>query len=179
MRPLTDNDIKSELSYAYLHAVSTHAGASCMVAPRSMDGNGIDAILTGWGPFAKGGPLEEVSIHIQLKATSVPPAVANGRIAYFVQGADRYEALRKETLTVHRLLVVLFLPEDSADWLAINDDRLLLKKCAYWLSLRGAPPSEPTGKTVYIPQTQRFDPVNLQHIFATLSRNEMLRYSQP
>jgi hypothetical protein len=29
MRPLTHNDIESELSYAYLHAVAAHAGASC------------------------------------------------------------------------------------------------------------------------------------------------------
>lgn len=51
MRPLNSNDIESELSYAYLHAVAAHVWAGCQVASRSYDGNGIDAMITGWGPF--------------------------------------------------------------------------------------------------------------------------------
>jgi len=179
MHPLTHNDIESELSYAYLHAVAAHAGASCISAPRTMDGNGIDAMLTAWGPFDGGGPLEEVDLKIQLKATSVSPATRNGHISYFVKGADRYEDLRQESLHVHRLLVVHFLPNNIADWLAIDEEQLLLKKCAYWVSLRGAPDPERTGKMIHIPQRQRFDTANLRHIFATLSRNEKLRYSAP
>jgi hypothetical protein len=179
MHPLTHNDIESELSYAYLHAVATHARASCTSAPRTMDANGIDAILTAWGPFDRGGPLEEVDLKIQLKATSVPPMIQNGHFSYWVKDTDRYNDLRKETLHIHRLLVVLFLPEHIDDWLAIDDDQLLLKKCAYWVSLRGAPDPAKTGKTIYIPQRQRFDTINLRHIFAALSRNEKLVYSEP
>ena len=179
MRPLTHNDIESELSYAYLHAVATHVGAGCNSSPRTLDGNGIDATLTAWGPFNGGGPLEEVDLKIQLKATSVPPTIQRGHFSYWVKDADRYNDLRKATLAIHRILVVLFLPEHIDDWLVINDDQLLLKKCAYWVSLRGAPEPEETGKTIYIPQRQRFDADNLRHIFARLSRNERLQYTAP
>jgi hypothetical protein len=50
MRPLTSNDIESELSYVYLHAVASKVGASCNITNRSLDGNGIDAAITGWAP---------------------------------------------------------------------------------------------------------------------------------
>jgi len=179
MHPLTQNDIESELSYAWLHAVVAHAGASCISANRTMDANGIDATLTAWGPFDSGGPLEEVDLKIQLKATSIPPVIRDGHLSYFVKDVDRYNDLRKDTLQVHRLLVVLFLPENMENWLAVDDEQLLLKKCAYWVSLRGAPEPKDTGKTIHIPQRQRFDPANLRHIFTTISRSEKLYYSAP
>lgn len=180
MRPLTPNDIESEISYAYLHAVASHAGAGCQCASRAADGNGIDAILTGWGPFPGGGYIEEVDIKIQLKATVGLPAIRNGFLSYSLQGIGRYNDLRSPALATHRLLVVLFLPHNAADWLTVTENELVLKKCAYWVSLRGAPPSaNETAQTVYLPQAQVFTPENLKDIFARLSRNEVLTYRQP
>jgi hypothetical protein len=49
--PLHDNDIKSELSYAYLHAVASRAGCECQVAGRHSDNQGIDAVVIGSGDF--------------------------------------------------------------------------------------------------------------------------------
>ncbi len=48
MKPLSSNDIESELSYAYLHAVASKAGASLQSATRHQDNRGIDAMLTAW-----------------------------------------------------------------------------------------------------------------------------------
>jgi hypothetical protein len=180
MHPLTDNDIESEISYAYLHAVTSHAGAACVPAPRALDANGIDAMITAWGPFPGGGYLEEVALNVQLKATKVAPAIRNGFISYFVKGIPRYDDLRKPTVSVQRILVVMFLPEDSSEWLAIDEEKLLLKRCAYWVCLRGAAVADTaTGSTVYIPKTHVFDPTNLGTIFAAISRNERLTYSLP
>jgi hypothetical protein len=180
MRPLTPNDIESEISYAYLHAVASHAAAGCQVATRAFDGNGIDAHITAWGPFPDGGYIEEVDLHIQLKATTIEPVIKNGQITYFIKGIDRYNDLRKETVSIHSILIVMFLPELLNDWLAIDPNNLLMRKCAYWVSLRGAPESNnETGQTISIPQNQIFDTNNLQNIFATLSRRETLRYLAP
>ena len=55
MTPLSSQNIESELSYAYLHAVASHAGASCSVGSRHEDNTGVDARLVGWGPFPNGG----------------------------------------------------------------------------------------------------------------------------
>ena len=180
MRPLNSNDIESELSYAYLHAVAAHVGAGCQVASRSYDGNGIDAMITGWGPFRNGGYLQEISIHVQLKATVKPSVIRSGHISYPLNNTKRYDDLRSLTLAVPRIMVVMYLPEAQAEWLNVSDEKLLMKKCAYWVSLRGAGASSNTsGKTVYIPQIQIFNEENLETIFSTLSRREHLNYSEP
>jgi len=54
-----------------------------------------------------------------------------------------------------------------------------MRKCAYWVSLRGAEPSRnATGQTVYIPKSQRFDPDGLLDLMAQLSRNEFPHYQE-
>lgn len=180
MRPLTTNDIESELSYAYLHAVASKVGASCSIANRSLDGNGIDAAITGWGPFPGGGYLKEITIHVQLKATVNVPIVQNDHLSYFLNGTRRYDDLRADTVSVPRILVVLFLPSNAADWLTISPNELIMKKCAYWTSLRGAGAStNKTGETVYLPTAQKLDTNNLTDIFAKLSRKEVLTYNKP
>ncbi|MGX7690538.1 DUF4365 domain-containing protein [Flectobacillus roseus] len=180
MRPLTNNDIESELSYAYLHAVASRVGASCSIANRALDGNGIDAAITGWGPFQGGGYLEEVTIHVQLKATISVPVEQNGHLSYFLSEVKRYNDLRVDTVSVPRILVVMFLPADATKWLTISPNELILKKCAYWTSLRGAKAStNKTGETVYLPTAQILDANNLTDIFTRLSRKEILTYTQP
>lgn len=180
MRPLTNKDIESELSYAYLHAVASKVGASCNIANRALDGNGIDAAITGWGPFLGGGYLEEVTFHVQLKATISIPVEQDGHLSYFLSETRRYDDLRADTVSVPRILVVMFLPADVDNWLTISPNELILKKCAYWTSLRGAAIStNKTGETVYLPKAQILDTNNLTDIFTRLSRNEILTYTQP
>lgn len=95
-------------------------------------------------------------------------------------GCIRYDDLRADTVSVPRILVVLFLPEDAENWLTITPNELLLKNCAYWTSLRGAvASSNKTGETVYLPKAQILGTNNLIDIFTRLSRNEILTYTQP
>ncbi len=182
MQPLIGNDIESELSYAYLHAVASKAGAACANCNRHEDNRGVDAKITAWGPFSGGGAndLEEIDLKIQLKATIGTPLINDGYISYALNGINRYDDLRKQTLATHRILVVMFLPGNDTDWLQISEDELVLKKCAYWVSLRGAAQSaNATSQTVYIPQAQIFNPTSLMDICGTLSRYGTLNYQMP
>lgn len=179
MKPLSSNDIEAELSYAYLHAVAAHAGVSCKVGSRHDDNAGIDAELTGWGPFPEGGYLEEIDIKVQLKATVKSPAANGACWSYSLAGIHRYNDLRSEVISVPRILVVLFLPNDSTEWLSHTEDALTLRQCAYWVSLRGAEPSDNnTAQTVYLPKAQRFDPNGLQALMARLSRRDIPHYQE-
>jgi len=55
-----------------------------------------------------------------------------------------------------------------------------MKKCAYWVSLRGASASDnDTGKTIRLPKNQVFDTVGLADIGRLLSRNEIPCYEEP
>lgn len=180
MTPLSDNDIESELSYAYVHAVASRAGMSCCVANRAQDNAGIDAKVTAWGPFEGGGYINEVDFNIQLKATTSTPADDGKHLSYFVRGRERYDDLRQDELWTPRLLVVLFLPHDAEQWLSLNGEQLILRKWAYWVSLRGAPPSaNNSGETVKIPKAQVLDPAALKEIARRLSLKEIPRYEVP
>lgn len=181
MNPLIGNDVESEISYAYLHAIASKIGAGCKVGSRHDDNNGIDATLTAWGPFLNGGYIEEVDLKIQLKATIKQPVNIGGtHWSYFLKGLTRYNDLRSEAVAVHRILIVMFLPSDQNEWVNISENELTLKKCAYWVSLRGASTSSNgSGETVYLPKTQIFNPENLLDICSKLSRNEVLNYQLP
>jgi hypothetical protein len=175
MNPLTDNNIESELSYAYLHAVAAHAGVSCKVSGRHDDNAGVDAELTGWGPFPGGGYRQEVDIKVQLKATIKPPQDDGAFLSYSLGGIERYNDLRADTVSTPRILVVLFLPADKKDWLSCTVDALTLRKCAYWVSLRGAEISENnTAQTIYLPKIQKFDTTGLSSLMSQLSNSPVL-----
>ena len=56
--------------------------------------------------------------------------------------------------TCAALLVVLALPRDEADWLAVTPEALILQPCAYLVSLVGDPKTEnETSVTISIPVT--------------------------
>lgn len=177
MRPLTNTNIESELSYAYLHAVAAKAGVACKASGRHDDNAGVDAELTGWGPFPNGGYRQEVDLKVQLKATIKTPALIADSFSYSLPGINRYNDLRSDAVSTPRILVVLFLPTDIRDWLTHTEDSLMLRNCAYWVSLRGAKPSDnATAQTVYLPKNQKFDPDGLIELLGRVSKNEFPLY---
>lgn len=179
MKPLSLKNIESELSYAYLHAIASHAGAGCVVAGRHDDNAGVDATITAWGPFPDGGYRTEVDLKVQLKATIKQPIEVNGCFAYSLGGIARYDDLRSDALSTPRILIVLFLPDDPDQWISHSDDALSLHRCAYWVSLRGAKPSDnKTAQTIYIPKTQRFDVLGLRSLFSSISKSEIPKYTE-
>ncbi|CAK0768454.1 hypothetical protein CCP3SC1AL1_4480002 [Gammaproteobacteria bacterium] len=129
------------------------------------------------GPF--GGYREEIDIKVQLKATTIKPIDHGKSWSYALKGIHRYDDLRKPTVSTPRILVVLFLPSNSEDWLTLDDKGLVLRKCAYWVSLRNAKPSvNTTTQTVYLPKNHRFDPKGLSALMARLSNNDIPSYQE-
>ncbi len=135
--PLPSNDIESELSYAYLHAVASRAGINCKIENRHGDNYGVDAIIDYFAPIP-GTYRSDVSLRVQLKATKNKPVETDSHISYFVKGVSQYDRLRINLGEPYRILIVLFLPEDPHIWLDISSEDLVLKKSAYWVCLYGA-----------------------------------------
>lgn len=179
MTPLLPHvETESELSYAYLHAVAAHAGMSCETTCRHADNMGIDAMVRARGQFAVDSLLTDLALDVQLKATTGEQVKAGAKISYFVKGADRYNRLRLTTVTPPRILVVLFLPSLRSEWLKWSAEELAMRRCAWWASLRGAPSTNNTsGQTVYLPETQVFNPDSLRDIVTRISREEELVYA--
>jgi hypothetical protein len=102
-------------------------------------------------------------------------------LSYFVQGIRRYQKLREDHREPVRLLVVLFLPKKCADWLDCTEEQLVLKRCAYWASIRNADTSDnDSGKTVKIPKNQILSPENLKALVVRLALgNDIPSYLLP
>ena len=176
MGPLSSNDVESELSYAYLHAVASRAAISCHVAGRHEDNNGVDARLRAHVRSAAPGDLMEVDFDVQLKATIAQPKESGGAYKYSLRGARRYNDLREAGLTTPRILIVLFLPKDAQEWLTHTPEQLVLRRCAYWVSLRGAPGITTDSVIVKLPKTQVVSPDTLTQLAARLSRRDIPTY---
>jgi hypothetical protein len=149
---MTENNIKAELSYAYLHAVAARAGFGCEYAGRHSDNAGVDAYLRIKERLASDSKHTNFPVEVQLKSTSKPPVLEAGRYSFWLDDLERYDDLRVRSAPMPRLLAVLFLPENAAQWLEQSEDALISRRCAYWVSLWDAPPSSnKSGQTVYLP----------------------------
>lgn len=174
---LSEQNVEAELSYAYLHAIATREGFACSYATRHLDDAGVDAVIHEDGRLlADDSLLSSFTLHVQLKATRVPPVEQAGRFSHALK-LKLYDDLRETRLAVPRLLVVLYLPPDPAEWLTHTADTLIARRCAYWVSLRGAPASaNAREQTVYVPRQQALSPDALRELMTRYSRGEEIRY---
>jgi hypothetical protein len=174
---LTQQNIESELSYAYLHAVASRAGFECTISGRHSDGAGIDAVLRVRESFGVDSFLTNFTIDVQLKATVEEPAFRAGKYS-FPLDVEHYDRLRSTSHAAAFLLVVLFLPADAEAWLVHSEDQLIAKRCAYWVSLRGAPSSTNIeSQTVYIPKGNCLSAESLRSLAARISLGELPGYA--
>ena len=153
---LSDNDRKEALSWAYVRAVAGFAGYT--VSVENFDRDGIDLRIHAGGWLSP-------SIGIQLKATvRLGDARPDGNYRYNDLPAENYERLIRPS-QVPRYLVLLALPPDESDWLAVSVDCLMMQRCAYWVSLVGQPEKDNLRTvTVSIPPGNWFDPDALQQL---------------
>ena len=151
---LTVQDREEELSRAYVHAVAARAGYTTV--PPGIDRDGIDLGIRAGGPMRPG-------LDLQLKAT-VNLGEARDEHYHFPLPAKNYELLRIDTMAP-RLLVVLDLPRAEELWLTITPENLVMRRCAYWLSLRGLEERENVSSvTVRIPVANVFNVENLRSL---------------
>ena len=114
---------KSRFSLSYIEAVASVCGYQ-VVEPK-IDRDSVDGILMG--DFGR-----RPRIEFQAKATSQDIRRPDG--LHFPLEIKNYNDLRAEAINP-RILIVLFMPDDNADWLHQTPDELTLHHCAYWRSL--------------------------------------------
>jgi Domain of unknown function (DUF4365) len=73
------------------------------------------------------------------------------------------------------LLIIILVPEKVENWLQQSETELFLKRCAYWVSLRGQPESaNQTTVTVYIPRTNIFSVDALRTLMQQIATGETI-----
>lgn len=178
---MTKENAKAELCYAYVHAVSAAARVECVSAGRHSDNMGVDVHLfsRGQAQIESTEIRKRAQINVQLKATAVAPRVINGAYAHSLNSVGLYNEFCDPSPHVPAIVVVLYLPACECDWLVHTDVAMSLRRCAYWASLRGAPPSRnKVRKTIYIPRTQPFNPDLLRMLMDRAARGNFPTYEE-
>ncbi|KAB8318317.1 DUF4365 domain-containing protein [Tolypothrix campylonemoides VB511288] len=76
-----------------------------------------------------------------------------------------YNDLRLDDFAIPRILVVVLIPDNLADWLQQSEQELCMRYCGYWVSLLGMLRTQNTTTvTVTIPRTNQFTVATLQSI---------------
>lgn len=141
---------KQEFSFAYIRAVS--AAADCQATIYEVDTDSADGQIRG--------PLGiRHSLYFQAKS-STTATISDDEVRYSLRRKD-YDALRQADVPLH-ILILMLIPPDESDWTSQAESELCLRRCAYWLDLRGQPEAgDRQSVSVRIPRSQVFDPAQL------------------
>src|SRR5205085_1654536 len=110
----------------------------------------------------------ESGFKIDIQAKSTKNYQTDDTAVRYDTEVKNYNDLRDPKVGTPRILVVLCMPESESEWCDHTEERLLLRKCAYWMTLKGMPPT-PNTKTVRveIPRANRF---NVEALNALMER---------
>jgi hypothetical protein len=141
------------LSRAYVQAVAAQAGLNYCVYGFDY---GTDLSLLEveevHGRYVETGQ----QVDVQLKSTTRAVEADTG-IRYDLD-VRAYDYLRAERNNP-RVLILLVLPAAESDWVAQSPEQLAIRRCAYWLDLRGSPAVEASSSVrVSIPRENVLTP---------------------
>ena len=163
---MTDEHRMEQLSRAYAQAVAAVCG--CRWSRPEPD-YGVDLslrqVIHRRGRWREEGSVLDLQLKSEAGAT-----VTSDHVVHDLK-ADAYDLLRRSTRNSPALLVLLALPANRTEWVDHSEDRLELRGCAYWLSLRGYPASTNTSSVrVHIPRANQFTPMALERIMEAIRR---------
>jgi len=156
-----------QFSQAYVKAVAAAAG--CTVSWDNCDIYGTDGTLSMQGGDER---PRMAKLDFQLKATS--QKLRTNGIVRFPLKRHNYDELITMNLIVPRVLILVLVPHDIDQWANYGEDRLLLRHCGYWVSLRGRPTTN-NEHTVSIQLTSEkpFSPDGLATLMTQISHGEI------
>jgi hypothetical protein len=148
-------------SDAFLLAVCATAG--CAAAKPEVDDDSID-----WTLSCKLSPRRP-KLDVQMKSTSNDDG-KDDSIRYALRKKN-YDELIVTDVTVSRLLILVIVPDDLNDWVTLSPAELVLRRCAYWVSLAGrAESANEHSVTVMVPRENVFDVSALQELMRRANR---------
>src|SRR5215469_9173866 len=133
---------------AFLLAVAAVAG--CATSLRRPDNDSIDWTLSNR-------LSRRPKLDVQMKTTIIIDEKLDGDVIRYPLKRKNYDDLIMVNLLSPRILIVVTLPRDIEEWLSLSPEELVLRRCAYWVSLAGQQPSEnETNVTVTLPRVNLF-----------------------
>lgn len=153
---------KEQFSRAFMHALCAKVGLEFRSV--EVDDDSVDHEVVA--NRSLGTKIRAPQLAVQLKCTETDDG--NGDELVFPLPMKNYEDLRDTRVHIPRILVVLTVPEALDAWLNETPEQTALRRCAYWVSLRGLPDvSNETTRTVRLPRVQR---MNSSALFEIMKR---------
>lgn len=167
------NAQKEEFSYGFLQLLGAKAGLEVTKSGRQTDNQKIDLHIIHAGRISD---LYTPRFDVQVKCTHKN----NIDNEYFLYDLDikTYDRLRYIHHDVPIFLIILVVPENINEWVTITPEQLIIKKCAYWISLKGFPKSKNTRAIrIKIPLKNLVTPSSLQDIITDIvkEREELIK----
>jgi len=150
------------LSRAYLQAIAAQAGLNYGLHAYDY---GVDITLREveqiGGIYSDSGR----AIDVQLKSTTT--AIETDDEFKYDLDVRTYDHLRDEYTRANRILVLLLLPSTESEWIEQSHASLSLRRCAYWLNLRGSKAVESASTVrVHLPKSNILSAQALQQLIA-------------
>ena len=150
------------LSRGYVQSVVTQAGG--IIALPTLD-FGIDFSVHRVAKDAGLYSDQGAAIDLQLKSTTDAVFRPDEDAYHFDLDVKAYNFLRGPRAKAPRFLVLFVMPKDETLWISQDYDGLVLRHCAYYLSLKGAPATNNTRTiTVTVSRHQVFSIAFVQEI---------------
>lgn len=156
---ITKGHAQEGLSRAYVHAVAAAASVNLRMGQEfdyGFDGQFEGVVQRGTRHVNDGYPLD-----FQLKC-SWNWTADDSDIAWSIKTKTYNDLVTREPEAVGAILVLMCLPSDESEWLAITEDSILFRKCCYFTALSGPSTStENSTKQIKIPRTNLLNADNL------------------
>jgi hypothetical protein len=143
---VTEEQIKEALSLSFMEAIAHRNGYKCEYTRTD---HGVDLRVSEVAVLPRNGKTRLLdsgrSIQLQLKCTCEASVDRlPDKIKYDLEAKTYNDLIDRRTLfpLVPLYLVVLVLPDISADWLVVAPDQLILRRTAFWYL-----PSPAAGQT--------------------------------
>ena len=155
---MTDEKRKEKISLSYLKTICAIKGIS--ITENHDDEDGIDVYLSKTLQLI-GGRRYTAKIDVQLKSSSNGYTEHKDYYAYPLK-IKNYDDLRADA-TVKPYLFLLVLPSNEKEWVMHSIDKLVVKKCMFWMDLTKMPESSNASSiTVRIPKANAVSPEALE-----------------
>lgn len=159
---------QESLSRAYIQAIASRCGLNCSF--RDFD-YGVD--VTVHLIQRRDNRYVETGFNLDIQAKSSYRAMVTDTDVLYDMEVKTYDDLRDSQVGTPRILVLLVQPEIETDWTKMTEEELMLRRCAYWLSIKGKDATTNTNTVrVSIPRSNRFSVEALQGLMERLRRGE-------
>lgn len=162
-----------DMSETYLRALCAANGYS--VEKSNHDNDGIDIGLECKDKVSDDSTKSSTELKIQLKSSYANITEnEDGSITYKLE-VKNYKSLIATDRFVPLILVVFHMPREEAQWIEQTTDWLKIKKCAYWISLKGREDTDNTETiSIRIPAENLLTKDSLKEIMRKVSKEEEL-----